>query len=77
MEAQSSFVVKEVVVYIHAMAFLLELSVSMDEGQANARMGGSLRESGSPRHAGTCIDPSAMHGTNGHSLHTILVALVL
>lgn len=37
----------------------------------------SLRESGSPRHAGTCIDPSAMHGTSVRSPHTILAALVL
>jgi hypothetical protein len=64
-------------VYIHAMAFLLELSVSVYKRQANAWIGRSWRKGGTPRHAGTCIDLSAMHGTSVHSLHTILAALVL
>jgi hypothetical protein len=76
-QAQPSFVVEEVVVYIHPMTFLLGLSVSVCRRQANAYIGESLKESGSPRHVGTCIDPSAMHGTSAHSLHTILAALVL
>lgn len=59
------------------MAFLLDLNVSVCELLANAWIGKSLRESGSPRHAGTCIDPSATRGTSVHSLHTILAALVL
>jgi hypothetical protein len=76
-QAQPGFVIEEVVVYIHPMTFLLGLSVSVCRRQANAYIGESLKESGSPRHVGTCIDPSAMHGTSAHSLHTILAALVL
>jgi hypothetical protein len=63
------------------MALLLYLDVSMRGRQANAWEGAKAKEreteSGPPRHAGTCIDPSAMHDTNVHSLHTILAALVL
>jgi hypothetical protein len=59
------------------MAFFLGSNVSVGGIPANARIGKSLRESGLPRHAGTCIDPFAMNGTSVHSLHTILAALVL
>lgn len=64
-------------VHVHSMAFLLGSNVSVCESLANAWTGRSLGKSGSPRHAGTCIDPSAMRGTSVHSLHTILAALVL